>query len=156
MAAILIVDDEPGVRSALGEVLRDEGYTVEAVESGEACLERLVEQEFDVVLLDVWMPGIDGLETLQRLRERKVDSQVVVISGHGNVESAVRAIAPEGNGHKRPAALLLSRHPELIGRPGEIKRILQRSAIDLGRERYFQGAGLLDILAALELSLIHI
>ena len=68
MAAILIVDDEPGVRSALGGVLRDEGYTVEAVESGEACLERLVEQEFDVVLLDVWMPGIDGLETLQRLR----------------------------------------------------------------------------------------
>lgn len=92
MAAILIVDDEPGVRSALGGVLRDEGYTVEAVESGEACLERLVEQEFDVVLLDVWMPGIDGLETLQRLRERQVDSQVVVISGHGNVESAVRAI----------------------------------------------------------------
>ncbi len=92
MSAILIVDDEPGVRSALGGVLRDEGYTVEAVESGEACLERLVEQEFDVVLLDVWMPGIDGLETLQRLRERKVDAQVVVISGHGNVESAVRAI----------------------------------------------------------------
>ena len=92
MAAILIVDDEPGVRSALGGVLRDEGYSIEAVESGEACLERLVEQEFDVVLLDVWMPGIDGLETLQRLRERKVDAQVVVISGHGNVESAVRAI----------------------------------------------------------------
>lgn len=92
MAAILIVDDEPGVRSALGGVLRDEGYVVEAVESGEACLERLVEREFDVVLLDVWMPGIDGLETLQRLRERKVDAQVVVISGHGNVESAVRAI----------------------------------------------------------------
>jgi len=92
MASILIVDDEPGVRTALGGVLRDEGYTVEAVPSGEACLERVVEQTFDVVLLDVWMPGIDGLETLQRLRERKVDAQVVVISGHGNVESAVRAI----------------------------------------------------------------
>ncbi len=92
MASILIVDDEPGVRAALGGVLRDEGYTVEAVESGEACLERVVEQTFDVVLLDVWMPGIDGLETLQRLRERQVDAQVVVISGHGNVESAVRAI----------------------------------------------------------------
>ena len=92
MASILIVDDEPGVRSALGGVLRDEGYTVEAVASGESCLERLVEQDFDVVLLDVWMPGLDGLETLQRLRERQVDAQVVVISGHGNVESAVRAI----------------------------------------------------------------
>ena len=92
MASILIVDDEPGVRSALGGVLRDEGYAVEAVASGEACLARLVEQPFDVVLLDVWMPGLDGLETLQRLRERQVDAQVVVISGHGNVESAVRAI----------------------------------------------------------------
>ncbi len=92
MASILIVDDEPGVRSALGGVLRDEGYTVDAVESGEACLERLVTREFDVVLLDVWMPGLDGLETLQRLRERQVDAQVVVISGHGSVESAVRAI----------------------------------------------------------------
>ena len=92
MASILIVDDEPGVRSALGGVLRDEGYAVEAVASGESCLERLVEQDFDVVLLDVWMPGLDGLETLQRLRERQVDAQVVVISGHGNVESAVRAI----------------------------------------------------------------
>ena len=92
MASILIVDDEPGVRTALGGVLRDEGYTVEAVESGEACLERVVGQAFDLVLLDVWMPGIDGLETLQRLRERQVDAQVVVISGHGSVESAVRAI----------------------------------------------------------------
>ncbi len=92
MASILIVDDEPGVRTALGGVLRDEGYTVDAVESGEACLERVVGQTFDLVLLDVWMPGIDGLETLQRLRERQVDAQVVVISGHGSVESAVRAI----------------------------------------------------------------
>lgn len=92
MASILIVDDEPGVRTALGGVLRDEGYTVDAVESGEACLERVVGQTFDLILLDVWMPGIDGLETLQRLRERQVDAQVVVISGHGSVESAVRAI----------------------------------------------------------------
>jgi two-component system nitrogen regulation response regulator NtrX len=92
MPSILIVDDEPGVRTALGGVLRDEGYTVDAVGSGEACLARVVEQSYDVVLLDVWMPGIDGLETLQRLRERQVDAEVVVISGHGNVESAVRAI----------------------------------------------------------------
>jgi two-component system nitrogen regulation response regulator NtrX len=92
MPSILIVDDEPGVRTALGGVLRDEGYTVDTVDSGEACLERVVTQAYDVVLLDVWMPGIDGLETLQRLRERRVDAEVVIISGHGNVESAVRAI----------------------------------------------------------------
>jgi two-component system nitrogen regulation response regulator NtrX len=92
MPSILIVDDEPGVRSALGGVLRDEGYEVDAVESGESCLERLSRQAYDVVVLDIWLPGIDGLVTLARMRERQVDAQVVIISGHGNVESAVRAI----------------------------------------------------------------
>ena len=92
MSSILIVDDEPGVRSALGGVLRDEGYEVAAVDSGEACLERLAQQSYDVVLLDIWLPGLDGLATLARMRERHVDAQVVIISGHGNVESAVRAI----------------------------------------------------------------
>ncbi len=89
---ILIVDDEPGVRTALAGVLRDEGYTVEAVPSGEACLERATLRPVDLILLDVWLPGIDGLATLARLRERQVDAQVVLISGHGNIESAVRAI----------------------------------------------------------------
>jgi two-component system, NtrC family, nitrogen regulation response regulator NtrX len=92
MPSILIVDDEPGVRSALGGVLRDEGYDVDAVESGETCLERLSRQAYDVVVLDIWLPGMDGLQTLARMRERQVDTQVVIISGHGNIESAVRAI----------------------------------------------------------------
>jgi two-component system, NtrC family, nitrogen regulation response regulator NtrX len=89
---ILIVDDEPGVRSSLSGVLKDEGYSVEAVPSGEACLERLTRGPVDLVVLDVWLPGMDGLATLARLRERQVDAQVVLISGHGNIESAVRAI----------------------------------------------------------------
>ena len=92
MPSILIVDDEPGVRSALGGVLRDEGYDVDAVDSGEACLERLARHGYDVVVLDIWLPGMDGLQTLARMRERQVDTQVVIISGHGNIESAVRAI----------------------------------------------------------------
>ena len=92
MPSILLVDDEPGVRSALGGVLRDEGYEVDAVDSGEACLERLGRQAYDVVVRDIWLPGIDGLATLARMRERQVESQVVMISGHGNIESAVRAI----------------------------------------------------------------
>jgi two-component system nitrogen regulation response regulator NtrX len=89
---ILIVDDEPGVRTALTGVLRDEGYTVEAVATGEACLDRLTRGPIDLIVLDVWLPGMDGLATLARLRERQVDAQVVLISGHGNIESAVRAI----------------------------------------------------------------
>ncbi len=92
MPSILIVDDEPGVRSALGGVLRDEGYEVDAVDTGEACLERLPRQAYDLVLLDIWLPGMDGLATLARMRERQIDVQVVIISGHGNIESAVRAI----------------------------------------------------------------
>jgi two-component system nitrogen regulation response regulator NtrX len=91
-ATILIVDDEPGVRTALTGVLHDEGYAVEAVSSGEACLERLTRGWVDLIVLDVWLPGMDGLATLARLRERGVDAQVVLISGHGNIESAVRAI----------------------------------------------------------------
>src|ERR671930_223080 len=89
---ILIVDDEPGVRTALTGVLHDEGYAVEAVSSGEACLDRLTRGLVDLIVLDVWLPGMDGLATLARLRERQVDAQVVLISGHGNIESAVRAI----------------------------------------------------------------
>jgi two-component system, NtrC family, nitrogen regulation response regulator NtrX len=89
---ILVVDDEPGVRTALAGVLRDEGYQVDAVESGEDCLDRLTRAAYDVILLDVWLPGADGLSTLARLRERQVDAEIVMISGHGNIESAVRAI----------------------------------------------------------------
>ncbi len=89
---ILIVDDEPGVRASLSGVLRDEGYAVEAVPSGEACLERVSRAPVDLIVLDVWLPGMDGLATLARLRERQIDAQVVLISGHGNIESAVRAI----------------------------------------------------------------
>jgi two-component system, NtrC family, nitrogen regulation response regulator NtrX len=91
-SSVLIVDDEAGVRSSLSAVLRDEGYDVEAVPSGEACLTMVGRRPVDVILLDVWLPGIDGLTTLSRLRERRVDAEVVIISGHGNVESAVRAI----------------------------------------------------------------
>ena len=60
--------------------------------TGEECLEKANGAAYDVIVLDIWLPGLDGLTTLQRLRERQIDSQVVIISGHGNIESAVRAI----------------------------------------------------------------
>ena len=92
MPSILVVDDEPGVRSSISGVLQDEGFDVDTASSGEECLERANGAAFDVIVLDIWLPGFDGLTTLQRLRERQIDAQVVIISGHGNIESAVRAI----------------------------------------------------------------
>ncbi len=89
--SILIVDDERGIRETLSAVLEDEGFVVEAVASGEECLKAVERQSFGCVLLDVWLPGIDGLETLERLRERDTSATVVMISGHGNIETAVRA-----------------------------------------------------------------
>jgi two-component system, NtrC family, nitrogen regulation response regulator NtrX len=89
--SILIVDDERGIRETLRGVLEDEGYAVETVASGEECVKVLERRNFGCVLLDVWLPGIDGLETLARLKEADADCAVVMISGHGNIETAVRA-----------------------------------------------------------------
>ncbi|MDQ6789035.1 MAG: sigma-54 dependent transcriptional regulator [Acidobacteriota bacterium] len=89
--SILIVDDERGIRETLRAVLEDEGFEVEAVASGEACLKLVETGNFACILLDVWLPAIDGLETLKRLRENENDSAVVMISGHGNIETAVNA-----------------------------------------------------------------
>ena len=89
--SILIVDDERGIRETLRGVLEDEGFDVETVESGEACLEAVETINFGCILLDIWLPNIDGLETLKRLRENGNDSAVVMISGHGNIETAVNA-----------------------------------------------------------------
>ena len=91
MHNILIVDDESGIRQSLKGVLEDEGYKVHATHEGEACLEILRKRPFEVVLLDVWLPGMDGLDTLQRIKESDDGPEVVMISGHGTIETAVRA-----------------------------------------------------------------
>src|ERR1700756_1961662 len=90
---ILIVDDEPGIRQSLSGVLQDEGLAPRVAESGEQCLDALAGAVFDVVLLDVWLPGIDGLETLGRIQHiPSADRPIVVmISGHGTIETAVKA-----------------------------------------------------------------
>jgi two-component system nitrogen regulation response regulator NtrX len=89
--SVLIVDDELGIRQSLAGVLEDEGYRVEAVESGEACLELLGKRKFDVVMLDIWLPGIDGLGALETIRSLDGCPIVIMISGHGTIETAVRA-----------------------------------------------------------------
>src|SRR5947207_1986819 len=89
--SILIVDDERGIRETLSAVLRDEGFSADAVASGEECLKAIEQRAYGCVLLDVWLPGISGLETLHQMRESNCDAAVVIISGHGNIETAVRA-----------------------------------------------------------------
>ncbi|MGA1367473.1 MAG: sigma-54-dependent transcriptional regulator [Blastocatellia bacterium] len=89
--SILIVDDEPGIRQSLTGVLEDEGFRVDAVASGEECLRLCEKRLFSCVLLDVWLPGIDGLETLTRLKGIAPEVCVIMISGHGTIETAVRA-----------------------------------------------------------------
>jgi two-component system nitrogen regulation response regulator NtrX len=90
---ILIVDDEPDIRRSLCGVLEDEGYAAHAVESGEACLVELGRETRELVLLDIWLPGMDGMEALTRIQEMPLPERpvVVMISGHGNIETAVKA-----------------------------------------------------------------
>ena len=88
---LLVVDDEAGIRESLSSILRDEGYQVEAVGSAEEALERSSIGDLEVVLLDVWLPGMDGLEALGRLQAMSRPPAVIMISGHGTIETAVRA-----------------------------------------------------------------
>jgi two-component system, NtrC family, nitrogen regulation response regulator NtrX len=91
MNSILVVDDEADIRKSLRGVLEDEGYKVATAESGEACLDILKTRSFDVVLLDIWLPGIDGLETLEKIKEHLDPPEAIIISGHGTIETAVKA-----------------------------------------------------------------
>jgi two-component system, NtrC family, nitrogen regulation response regulator NtrX len=89
--SVLIVDDEEGIRETLSGIFQDEGYEVITAGSGEETLKILKEQSPDLVLLDVWLPGIDGIETLQEIKKTNPELPVVIISGHGNIELAVKA-----------------------------------------------------------------
>ena len=89
---VLIVDDERAIRNSLGEILSDEGYEVETAEDGAAALEKAGKEKFDVIFCDIKMPGMDGMEVLDKLVEEGIDSAIVMISGHGDIETAVDCI----------------------------------------------------------------
>jgi two-component system nitrogen regulation response regulator NtrX len=88
---ILVVDDERDIRESLRGILEEEGYHVLLAESGEECVEQLKKKNCELVLLDIWLKGIDGLETLERVRQMENAPEVIMISGHGTIETAVRA-----------------------------------------------------------------
>ncbi len=88
---VLIVDDEESIIQSLQGILTDEGFEVISAGSGPAALEKIDEVMPDIVLLDIWMPGMDGIETLVKIKESHSELQVVMMSGHGNIETAVKA-----------------------------------------------------------------
>ena len=92
MPKILVIDDEKSIRNTLQDILTHENYEVVLAEDGQEAIEKADQQKFDVVLCDVKMPGMDGIEVLDRFREIDPDATFVMISGHGTIDTAVEAI----------------------------------------------------------------
>lgn len=88
---ILVIDDEISIRASLKGILEDEGFAVDTAETGEDGLYLLKSQNFDLILLDIWLPEMNGLEVLRQLKKMEENPQVVMISGHGTIETAVKA-----------------------------------------------------------------
>jgi two-component system, NtrC family, nitrogen regulation response regulator NtrX len=88
---ILIIDDESGIRSSLKGILEDEGYAVKTTESGEQGLNLVRSENFDLVFLDIWLPEMNGIDVLEKIKQIEESVQVVMITGHGTVEAAVKS-----------------------------------------------------------------
>jgi len=88
---ILIIDDEAGIRSSLKGILEDEGYTVHTSDTGENGLSQIRAEHFDLILLDIWLPEMNGIEVLKEIKKMNGQIQAIMISGHGSIESAVKA-----------------------------------------------------------------
>lgn len=120
MADILIIDDEKSIRKTLTEILSFEGYKIEEAADGEEGLKKFKEKTFDLVLCDIKMPKLDGIEFLQKAGEINPDVPIIMISGHGNIETAVDAV-------KKGAY-------DYISKPPDLNRLLItiRNAMDKG------------------------
>nr|MBF0221706.1 sigma-54-dependent Fis family transcriptional regulator [Desulfobulbaceae bacterium] len=88
---VLIVDDEVSIVESLTGIVSDEGYAALSAHSGEEALTIIEQEQVDIVLMDIWMPGLDGIETLERIKESHPHLPVIMISGHGNIDTAVQA-----------------------------------------------------------------
>jgi len=106
MPDILIIDDEKAIRKTLTEILSFEGYKIDEASDGEEGLKKFKEKNYDVVLCDIKMPKLDGIEFLQKAGESNGDTPIIMISGHGNIETAVEAV-------KKGAYDFISKPPDL-------------------------------------------
>ncbi|NLF42010.1 MAG: sigma-54-dependent Fis family transcriptional regulator, partial [Bacteroidales bacterium] len=121
MARILIIDDEKSIRNTLKDILEYEKYEVELAEDGIEGLDKAAKARFDVILCDIKMPRMDGIEVLEKLQQQQCEASVVMISGHGNIDTAVEAI-------KKGAF-------DFISKPLDLNRLLitVRNALDKTR-----------------------
>lgn len=121
MADLLIIDDEKAIRKTLSEILSFEGYKIEEAADGEEGLKKFKEKNYDLVLCDIKMPKLDGIEFLQKAGEYNPDVPIIMISGHGNIETAVEAV-------KKGAF-------DYISKPPDLNRLLItiRNAMDKGK-----------------------
>jgi DNA-binding NtrC family response regulator len=122
MATLLIIDDEKAIRKTLTEILSFEGYKLEEAADGEEGLRKFKEKTFDVVLCDIKMPKIDGLEFLQKAVETNPDVPVIMISGHGNIETAVEAV-------KKGAYDFIQKPPDLNRLLITIRNAMERNTL---------------------------
>ncbi len=122
MAEILIIDDEKAIRKALSEILSAEGYKTEEAGDGEEGLRKFREKSYDVVLCDIKMPKLDGIEFLQKATESNSDVPVIMISGHGNIETAVDAV-------KKGAFDYISKPPDLNRMLITIRNAMDKSSL---------------------------
>jgi two-component system, NtrC family, nitrogen regulation response regulator NtrX len=122
MAEILIIDDEKAIRKTLSEILSFEGYKIEEASDGEEGLKKFKEKTYDVVLCDIKMPKLDGIEFLQKAGEANNDVPIIMISGHGNIETAVEAV-------KKGAFDYISKPPDLNRLLITIRNAMDRSSL---------------------------
>src|SRR5947207_3006671 len=122
MPDILIIDDEKAIRKTLTEILSFEGYKLDEAADGEEGLKKFKEKTYDVVLCDIKMPKIDGIEFLQKAGETNPDIPIIMISGHGNIETAVEAV-------KKGAFDYISKPPDLNRLLITIRNAMDRSTL---------------------------
>lgn len=122
MADILIIDDEKAIRKTLTEILSFEGYKLDEAADGEEGLKKFKEKAFDLVLCDIKMPKLDGIEFLQKAGETNPDVPIIMISGHGNIETAVEAV-------KKGAYDFISKPPDLNRLLITIRNAMERNSL---------------------------
>ena len=124
MAKILIVEDEKAIRNVLRNILKDENkdFEIEEAENGKQALDLMSEKEFDLALCDIKMPGMDGIEVLEQVREKHPDTAVVMISGHGDLDTAVESM-------RKGAYDYISKPPDLNRLINTVRNALDRNTL---------------------------